>query len=208
MNILKILSRKFNTYIKTRNSQLLFYELSKKDYYENDCGLTFCKINQYFELVAFSDQQGHSLDMLLNQECRNRFEKGSQMIVALSKGVWVSYGWIALEGEFWIAEIDKLININASSNNAVLFDFATREEYRGHGYYPELLKYILSQPYYIVKSLIYCYDSNISSVRGIEKAGGILVARLNHYSDAAIFFKSYGMSQDGSKLKWLGLLYN
>ena len=85
-------------------------------------------------------------------------------------GTMVSTGWLAYRQHFYIGETDFGFDMDRS-DAAILFDFQTVPEYRGQGYYPMLLKSIVSQAQEPKKFVIYTAPDNESSARGITKAG-------------------------------------
>jgi ribosomal protein S18 acetylase RimI-like enzyme len=87
----------------------------------------------------------------------------------------VTYGWIALTAE-------PLGNSGCSFDpppgDAYLYDFATVPEYRGHGFYPALLRFILGDlaNQGIRRAWIGTAPGNIASVKSISRAGFSKVA--------------------------------
>ena len=51
----------------------------------------------------------------------------------------------------------------------------TKPLHRGNGYYPILLSKIVAS-YFPVRCYIFCSEANLASVRGINKAGGVVFA--------------------------------
>lgn len=208
MNCFAKLIRKIKNYIKSRKDTLLFYKLRKLS--DNDYSVNgeyqFIRINDFEKLEMLSKEQGDSLSNLVNNDCRNRFRNASTLIVVTQGEEWVSYGWVAKQSDFWIAEIDYIIDMN-NSKVRILYDFQTREKYRGLGVYPLLIRYMVQmQPE--PECLIYCYETNISSKRGIEKAGGELECKLQHKrKNVNDYFSLYRIRILGSKYRYLGLKY-
>jgi ribosomal protein S18 acetylase RimI-like enzyme len=89
--------------------------------------------------------------------------------------VMVTYGWVALDAE-------PLGNTGCSFDtppgDAYLYDFATVPEYRGKGFYPALLRYILADlaDQGIRRAWIGTAPGNDISARSILKAGFTKVA--------------------------------
>lgn len=116
------------------------------------------EINYYSKIYNFP----------IKNEFLERLKLGAILFIILLDDQWVSYGWAARGGKFWISEIDWVIDLK-NSESVILYDFYTRSEYRGRGIYPLLLGLIcndLKRKSYI----IYSYESNLSSRKGIEKA--------------------------------------
>lgn len=207
MSVLITAIKKVNAYKKSRTSTIVIYEIDKNYEFTNNVDLKYKRINSFEELVAFSDDQGSTLKHLINNDCKNRFETGSYMVLTIKDYKWVSYGWVSTRGVFWVAEIDIVINSNCY-DTSILYDFVTRESCRGKGYYPALLTWMTNNCD-SNNCIIYCYDYNYSSVRGIEKAGGKIATELRHSNDnVEAYFKEYGFSVVGPKFKIFGLKYN
>ena len=200
--------RKVKKYTKSRKDALLFYKVRKL--YDNEYSVNdkcqFIRITDFEKLEMFSEEKGDALSNLVNNDCKNRFRNGSTLIIAMKGKEWVAYGWLAGKSDFWIAEIDYIIDMSGSKVG-MLYDFQTREEYRGLGIYPLLIRYMVqTQP--DLECLIYCYETNISSRRGIEKAGGELECKLQHKSkNIADCFSLHHIRVLGSKYRYFGLKY-
>lgn len=87
-----------------------------------------------------------------------------------SEDVVVSTGWLAFKQHFYIGETDYGFDMK-KSNTGLLYDFNTKIEYRGNGYYPLLLKFIASQAKDPDNFIIYTEPDNVASDKGIRKAG-------------------------------------
>ena len=208
MNVIKKIIEKINIYIKTRRSVLKFYIISSKSMRieENKEIQYFVDIFDYETLEKFSIEHKNALKHLLNNDCKKRFTNGSQLSIALQGNEWISYGWLAQEKNFWIAEIDFYVSLEFS-DVGILFDFFTREEYRGRGIYPSIITHLNKLSRWKT-NIIYCYDSNISRQKGIQKDGAIFETNLSHKSDNAIqYFSSHGIQVLGSNLILFGLKY-
>ena len=208
MNIIKKCAEKINTYIKTRRSVLQFFIVNNKlAIIEENAEISgFTDISDYETLEKFSIEHNNTLKHLLNDDCKKRFLNGSLLSLAMQGGEWVSYGWLAQEKNFWIAETDFYVNLDLA-DVGILFDFFTKEEYRGLGIYPSVISHLntLSRR---KTNIIYCYDSNIASQKGIKKAGAVFETELTHKSDSAVhYFSSHGIKVLGSKLILFGLKY-
>jgi ribosomal protein S18 acetylase RimI-like enzyme len=91
----------------------------------------------------------------------------------------VTYGWGALTREGmgetgWAFEVPP--------GEAYLYDFATAPQFRGKGYYPELLRFILNDfaKRKIKRAWIATAPGNVVSARSIAKAGFVQVAHTNY----------------------------
>ena len=135
--------QKINRYVKTRKSELMFFRIDTalcKTSQQNIVD-SFIDVYDYRTLEILSVRYGNSLSNLLTADCRGRFEKGSVLSIAVKNGDMVSYGWLAQSSEFWIAEIDVLVDLK-DSNVGVLYDFYTKEAYRGYGIYPTVIQHL------------------------------------------------------------------
>jgi ribosomal protein S18 acetylase RimI-like enzyme len=87
----------------------------------------------------------------------------------------VTFGWVALTAE-------PLGNTGCSfeppPGDAYLYDFATLPQYRGQGFYPTLLRYILGElaGRGLKRAWITVAPGNLTSVRSISRAGFTKVA--------------------------------
>lgn len=208
MNTLNKCADRVRQYCKSRTATLIFYKIKKlcDEEFSTSEVYTFVRIKDFCSLERFSIAHNNSLVHLLNEDCKKRFKNGSLIFIAMIDTEWVSYGWLAIENEFWIAEIDCIVDIT-SSKIGILFDFFTRENMRGRGIYPILIRYI-TQYHAAPYNLIYCYDNNNASMRGIEKSGGKPDIKLYH-SDRKIndYFAKNSIRIVGSKYRCLGLKY-
>lgn len=82
----------------------------------------------------------------------------------------LSTGWVAFKHHFYIGEPDYDFDMQASET-AILYDFATKPEHRGNGYYPLLLRSIVSSANGPSNFIIYTALDNAASHKGILKAG-------------------------------------
>lgn len=93
--------------------------------------------------------------------------------------VVVTYGWIALTAE----PLDNTgCSFDPPPGDAYLYDFATVPEYRGQGFYPALLRYILGElaKQSIRRAWIGTAPGNTVSVRSISRAGFSKVADMRY----------------------------
>ncbi len=133
-----------------------------------------CRQVQHFEtqaLQAAMEQAG----IYPPQDVLRRFEVGRTAHVgeirsAEGGAVMVTYGWVALNAE-------PLGNTGCAfeppQGDAWLYDFATLPDYRGHGYYPTLLRFILTDlaAQGLRRAWIGTEPGNDISARSIARAG-------------------------------------
>ena len=208
MSLLKKVFQKIQRYIQTRRNTLLFYSFYITERKEVMCESIdeFIDITDFDSLVKYAKKNNGTLYHLCNDDCSERFKKGAILSIAVKSGEWVSYGWLATSGNFWIAEIDQVIDLY-EADAGILFDFFTREKFRGKSIYPAVIAHLncLSKK---DTNIIYCFDTNIASQNGIIKAGGVYDGLFRYNSEnIASYFKSHGFIRLGSKLKLFGLRY-
>ena len=118
-------------------------------------------------------------------DAANRLQAGREAFVGEVEGpggmTMVTYGWVALTAE-------PLGNTGCSFDpppgDAYLYDFATVPEYRGKGFYPALLRYLVSDlaKRGIRRAWIGTAPGNFVSQRSIERAGFTKVAESRYIS--------------------------
>ncbi len=93
----------------------------------------------------------------------------------LPGGIIVTYGWVALSAE---PLGTTGCAFEPPPSNAYLYDFATVPEYRGRGYYPALLRFILSDlaTQHLERAWIGTEPGNLTSARSILRAGFTKIA--------------------------------
>ena len=110
------------------------------------------------------------LERLQRSTIEERIFQGDRIFVARHHSKPVAYLFAATKS-CWVSEIDDRLIIG--SNEVYLYDAFTNIEYRGNRIYPSLISNTarffkeLSYSY----ALIFTTSSNISSVKGIERAG-------------------------------------
>lgn len=117
----------------------------------------------------------------------------------------VSWGWLAQHQEFYIGETDFGFSME-KTDSAVLFDFNTKEPFRGRGYYGLLLGSIVSQSPEVGRFVIYTSPDNHASDRGIRKAGFQYVGALR-FGNGSLkrFLKAQGFTKIYRKNQLFGL---
>lgn len=128
------------------------------------------------ELIDFSNYYNFSI----NEVFKQRMDNDSILCVLIKNGDWVSYGWIAYKGNFWISEINWKIKLD-TEKKCILYDFFTSEKYRGNHYYSTLLELMYSN-FDFNEFYIYCLSSNKPSSKGIERAKFEYLGTYNHYN--------------------------
>lgn len=110
-------------------------------------------------------------DMVLREKDLQRLRDGSSFwCLTLKDGTVVSTGWLAWKQHFYIGETDYGFHMDRSES-AILFDFNTKQEHRGKGYYGLLLQSIAANARGPKCFVIYTSLDNHASARGILKAG-------------------------------------
>lgn len=132
---------------------------------EEECYKAFCSERQ----------------LLLRDKDIQRLRDGSSFwCLSLEDGTVVTTGWLAWKQPFYIGETDYGFRMDRSSS-AILFDFNTKPEHRGKGYYGLLLRSMASGMEEADCFIIYTSAVNNASQKGILRAGfrfdGVLSAR-------------------------------
>lgn len=193
---------KIKRYIFSRKASVVFYtkkiSYNKKNYVSE---LRYVIIRSYEELDYYSEEYKFNI----KSEHYERLKNGSVLFLVLLDDIWVSYGWGIMEGIFWISEIDWLVELE-NSESVILYDFYTKSEYRGKGIYPLLLNAIcndLKKELYI----IFSYESNLSSRKGIEKAHFSYNGAFKHKNKKQLndFLNKYNIQILDNKLHFLDI---
>ncbi len=107
-----------------------------------------------------------------------RLRDGRDPYIVEADGLIVSYGWVALSPE----PIGDLgLSFRIDPDEAYIYDCATRPDYRGRGYYPLLLRYVVAELDRAGRrrAWIGTAPGNFTSQRGILRAGFVKVADIN-----------------------------
>lgn len=100
-----------------------------------------------------------------------RLADGSSFWCLLSEeGNILSSGWLGYKQTFYIGETDYIFDMR-KSQTAILYDFNTKPEHRGNGYYGLLLKSIVFNAAAPERYIIYTSPDNTANSKGILKAG-------------------------------------
>jgi hypothetical protein len=97
----------------------------------------------------------------------DNWSNGWALYTYFEDSVPVSFAWVRLAPEHRITEIRA--RVRAPAEVGWIVHCITPEAFRGHGFYPQLIRNIarsLGETTYI-----YCTQANLGSRRGIEKAG-------------------------------------
>ena len=160
------LELRYKRWLKLQKQEQFYYSLSKCSLpdlgslksvgiYEPDVYKEFCE----------------KYEMNLREKDLQRLSDGSSFWCLISsEDVVVSTGWLAFKQHFYIGETDYGFDMNKSTTG-LLYDFNTKPEHRGNGYYPLLLKSIVSQAKEPENYIIYTAPDNTASDKGIRKAG-------------------------------------
>ncbi len=111
----------------------------------------------------------HAVD-LRDKDLQRLCDGASFWCLAQEDGTVVTSGWMAWKQHFYIGETDFGFHTE-KSGSAILFDFNTKPEYRGNGYYGLLLRAIAANAEDVQTFVIYTSPHNHASDRGIRKAG-------------------------------------
>lgn len=98
---------------------------------------------------------------------QDRFIQGNIFCFLENNNSITCYGWINNSKTHFIGEIDLTMNVR--NNFEMLFDFYTYPQHRNKGYYRMLLNCICTRNSNV--KIIYALKNNISSIKGIKKAG-------------------------------------
>jgi CelD/BcsL family acetyltransferase involved in cellulose biosynthesis len=112
-----------------------------------------------------------TLAYLLRSAARLDSEQGRGFALVTGEGVPVHFCWVTDFEGFYMSELDHKPTA-PSPDSVMLFDCWTPDSVRGHGYYSLAISDLASQLWRSGKCpWIFSAAANISSVRGVEKAG-------------------------------------
>ncbi|MBR6608648.1 MAG: PIG-L family deacetylase [Oscillospiraceae bacterium] len=155
-------------YLKLQKQKQLYYSMEQCD--TPDLGnniLVRILGGQVEEYRQFCQQH----NVTLTEKNLKRIQDGSSFwcITNTDKEI-LTRGWMAYKHHFYIGETDFDFDMK-QSEAGLLYNFETNEKYRGQGLYSQLLKSIVSQAKQPKDFVIYTSRDNLSSQRGILKAG-------------------------------------
>lgn len=115
-----------------------------------------------------------------------RFAEGSHLYGLRKENEWVSFGWVNESPHCLIGELGGWVDLK----DPVLWiwDCVTIARHRGNGYFPELLRGIVARKGKLLP-IVWCSTDNVSSHRGITKAGFQCVFRIRRYVIGALIRK-------------------
>ena len=157
------------------------------------------EVDKYRDFCEMHDYQFREKDL-------GRIRDGSSLwCLTQEDGTVVSTGWLAYKSQFCIGEIDYSFQMT-NSRTGILFDFNTKQEYRGNGYYGILLRSILANAQEPECFMIYTSPVNTASAKGIIKAGfhydGTFCSR---NGSAKRYLRAIGMHSLKRKIMFCGL---
>lgn len=168
MSLSERISWRHKKWQKLQNQRQLYYSLSSCQ--QPDLGdLTLVEIpaKDTDSYKKFCAKHG----LAATKKNLKRISDGSSFWCLLSAdGDIVSDGWLAYQHHFYISETDYDFDMG-NSKVGLLYNFNTREKYRGKGYYGLLLKSIVHNAKEPENFIIYTAPDNTSSANGITKAG-------------------------------------
>lgn len=159
---MKKLIRNAIRFLKCMHTKLVFFERSgivgeKK----LDDDIAFISIRDERQFACFVARYNYSK----NNYLPGRFDKGDVFCALVNDSECLSSGWVATNRLFYISEINLKVLIGP--NVCILYDFYTESQHRGKGFYPFLLQSIMNGD---KRYIIYVLKSNVSSLKGVEKA--------------------------------------
>lgn len=168
MTLFQRLSQQHKKWLKLQKQEQLFYSISYCDQPDLDT-LRLVHIQAY-ETSAYEDFcRKHNVQ--ITDKNLQRLTAGSSFWgLESNDGDILSSGWLAYKQHFYIGETDFGFDMR-ESKTAILFDFNTKAEHRGNGYYGLLLRSIVHNAEGPDHYVIYTSPDNISSSKGILKAG-------------------------------------
>lgn len=168
MTITDKLAVNYKRWKKIQKHQQLYYSIATCE--QPDLGeFKVVEIRTHSIYKAFCQQY----NLTLREKDLQRLSDGSSFWGLVTKdNLLLSSGWLAYKQYFYIGETDFGFDMK-HSHSGILYDFNTKPEYRGHGYYGLLLKSIVHQAKGPTNFIIYTSPDNFSSSKGILKAGFI-----------------------------------
>ena len=120
--------------------------------------------------MHYVDDQ-ETMTYLLRAAERLRSDKSQGFVLVTSEGVPVNFCWVSDYENFYMFELDYKLKA-PSPNSVMFFDCWTPHSARGNGYYGKTIAAVASQLSSAGKlPWIFSVDTNVSSLRGVEKSG-------------------------------------
>lgn len=160
------LNYRYRRWLKLQKQSQLFYSIAECPQPNLD-SLTAVSVEKQEDYRNFCQKY----DLKLREKDLQRLSDGSSFWCLLNEDqIVVSTGWLVYGSQFYIGETDYGFDMKHSSAG-ILFDFNTKPEYRGNGYYGLLLQSIVHRAKKPSRFIIYTAPDNTASARGIQKAG-------------------------------------
>ncbi|HEX6813164.1 MAG TPA: GNAT family N-acetyltransferase [Planctomycetota bacterium] len=130
------------------------------------------------ELAGCAVRYPEHFDGRRMQQARRRLKDGDQLQLAFVGDEVVHVAWLGQRQEIVASsEVGTQVTVPLPATATVVYDCWTPPPHRGQGVYPAVLSNL--QPLAAGQELwIYCHARNVSSARGIQKAGFVLAERL------------------------------
>jgi len=121
------------------------------------------------DIAAFLDDPAHEVFGRIARRCREQLASGEPFLVGVVGGRIVYHAW-AVRRTWRIAGHHR---IEMGKGKAVILGCHTIEGFRGRGIYPAALvaQLGLLRQMGVARAFINCNETNLASVRGIQKAG-------------------------------------
>jgi len=138
------------------------------------------KLNKNYKLLIFKSKQKtinflKKKQFFIDNNKFKRFGKKTNLLMLVKNKDIVCTGWIFFGKKWKITEVNSFV---ALKNTFLLFDYETPKKHRNKGYYSTLLK-LIRKKFNKKKLAIYSLSYNISSKKGIEKAGFKFIKKIN-----------------------------
>lgn len=205
--------RKIKTFIRclknffdTKKQRLKFFTYEADRLCEEPIGMDGIEFICISDMESYKKTVPKQASAAEEKTLSERFNRGSKYCALLQEDECLSDGWVAYQEPFWISEVDTVVDMKDSSC-AILYDFFTLPHHRGKGYYPRLLKNIVSHFDKPESFMIYIKQENTASERGIIKAQFKYEQTCNINSiDEYLSKKNF--KTKGRRLSLLGFRYN
>lgn len=168
MTLSQRLIQQHKKWLKLQKQSQLFYSLSNCE--QPDLGALGLIHIPAQETSSYADFCVRHNVPLTDKNLQRLTDGSSFWALVSSDEELLSSGWLAYKQHFYIGETDYGFDMR-ESKTAVLFDFNTKAEHRGNGYYGLLLQSIVHNAEGPDHFIIYTSPDNTSSAKGILKAG-------------------------------------